>query len=45
MNLYDIVEQSKADPESINDPVNRMFICDGESVLFKEPVYSDFLVN
>lgn len=44
MNLYDIVKQSKTDPESMNDPANRMFIYDGESVLFKESVYSDFLV-
>ena len=32
LNLYDIVKQFKTDPESQNDPVKRMFICDGESI-------------
>jgi quercetin dioxygenase-like cupin family protein len=32
LNLYDIVKQFKTDPESRDDPVNRMFICDGESI-------------
>jgi len=32
LNLNEIVKQFQTDPESVNDPVKRMFICDGESI-------------
>jgi quercetin dioxygenase-like cupin family protein len=32
LNLNEIVKQFQTDPESENDPVKRMFICDGESI-------------
>ena len=32
LNLNEIVKQFQTDPESKNDPVKRMFICDGESI-------------
>ena len=32
INLNEIVKQFEIDPTSHNDPVKRMFICDGESI-------------
>ena len=32
LNLNEIVRQFQTDPATQNDPVNRMFICDGESI-------------
>jgi quercetin dioxygenase-like cupin family protein len=32
INLHEIVQQFQTDPATQNDPVKRMFICDGEAV-------------
>lgn len=32
VNLREIIKQFQTDPATENDPVKRMFICDGESI-------------
>ncbi len=32
INLHEITQQFQSDPATLNDPVKRIFICDGEAI-------------